>query len=372
MIKVMKSLIISPAFKGLVIAFTLYIESSWAITLQANITGDKIQWLNASQSEIGGYLVPSAWQPMSDLMPTREWVPGGYLDSGSDFIFTSGGVEVSIPGAKVSGTSYKYPSGFDVSGESSVFPVCSESVYDSSSQVDVFGIECVGDKTLLLSTESTLTPFLFARPIISGFDDKKVVEAFTGSPEGTYTATVYVKPAYAFRHPVSDVWTYRYANSVPVTIVIDYQPAELASVTIMGSGVIPALYNTTDETITGKTSYLVKAEGVFPGGLRLTFEDRDYSLIKSESGRNKKAIPKIPYEIKCNECEDFNIVNDGSLEPLQGSSADGNWTLAYDTASDGEIYLNLELGYMLEKSDLSEISSGTYHDVFTVIFEANL
>lgn len=375
MIKVTKKHIISQGCKQLVLALVFIAPYSVAVTIQGTLKGNSLEWMNASYS--GDYLRPSAWQPMTDLMPTTEWVPGGYLaSSDAGLILTNKGFRVSIDETRVFGVSYKYQrfeTGEITSGVG--FPICGEGSSYSSNQVDLFGTGCIGEKTLRAEGGKTLTPFQFVRPIVKGLSSLDVVKAFedADAPEGIYTGTMYVKPAYGFKQPVSNVWTYRYANSVPVSVSINYQPSMLSKLTVSGNGVMPALYNTMTKSISGATTYFIKAEGAFANGLRLTFKRHEFRMKNMSVEMPSDLAKTIPYNIECNLCDDKNIVVDGELQKLTGESPEGNWTLVGEAGAD-EVMFDLKLSYLLEKDrgDLDSISSGEFRDEFVAVFEANL
>lgn len=388
MIKVMKNRTIFLACSYIFFAWLLVGQMAYSATLQGRINGETLNWLNArySSSSRGLYLEPSAWQPISGLMPTSEWVPGSSFTTSAPLVLASGSNEVIIDDVDVSGLSYKFrggSGGFSGSDDlpTSGLPVdlCSKSIYESA-KVDVYGNNCIGSKTLSLASEgATLTPFQFARPLLGGLESSKLIKAFEGKEKGVYSGVIYVKPAYAFKQPASGVWTYRHASPVPISIVIDYEPALLSSITVTGNGVIPAKYNTLEKKIDGKTSYFIKATGAFTSGLRMTFENRDYHLVGDFPKHEEVSSPVIPYSIDCFGCEGKvkrELVVDGELQALDGTSADGNWVIA-GMEKDNEINVVLDIGYELgghegEIEEISGLSSGSYRDVFTVIFEANL
>lgn len=374
MTKAMKNRIIYSTYSCVAIAIMLFSRPLWATTvLYGNITGDELQWSNASYSD-GGYLVPSQWQPISHLTPTSEWLPGGYIssDEGLTLMGDSDAI-VTIPDAQVFGISYRF-SGFSKTEGSSDAPTiaaCDTSDYGTL-QVDVYGVGCAGNRTLKLDKGTTRSPFQFLKPSIVGIDVKSLVAAFQNADAsaGLYTGTMYVKPAYAFRQPVSEVWTYRYVESVPVTVMLQYQPAMLANITVSGNGVISPSYDVANKVITGETRFGVTAEGTFSNGLRLTFEHKERYEMKPFSPR---AEAGIPYDITCIGCLDTDIVENGILNELQGNDGDGAWTLAGGMGRNAtSVNLNLVVSYELKKDDLKEISSGKYRGSFIVVFEANL
>lgn len=377
MIKVLKNHIIFQVFKILVsLCLLLFAIQLQAMPIIGTIEGNSLHWGNTIQS--GGYLLPTAWQPVDKLSPTREWAAGTFLTKTSNKITLTGLVgSVDVP-MQVVGLEYYLGSsssyfhlGPDITA--SGLTICSEGEVTASS-VKTIGQHCVSKSTFINTTGVDRTPFQFGRPIIS-INNKDIIDEFKNAKlaSGLYTGTVYVKPAYAFRQPSSGIWTYRYIKSMPVTLSIKYTASILDSLEILGDGVITPQYDTAKKMVSGSTTYYIRAKGVFPDGLKLSFDtthDYELGLTKVQPRKGSKAItPTIPYSIKCLGCGETNIVTRGKVNPTLPPDGPGRAIAVAGTSGDS-VLLSFKIFYRGIRESM--IESGYYADGFTVFFEPNL
>lgn len=346
--------------KASLLALTLLCSSGvGAATLNGSLTGNTLTWLNGMSQ--GSNITLSNWQLVSNLQPTTEWVPGTFMGTPPATLTLLGntGQSVEIP-MQIVGLQYNLG---QASGRFSISAIAPPG-YNTCGTSDqgggiatVIGERCLAAKSYQAS--SAYTPFQFARPVIA-LDDAALVSAFQAARVGSgqYTGTVMVSPAYGFRSPTGN-WTYRKAMAVPVTLSLRYEAAMLSDITVSGSGVIPAQYDTRNHTVSGSTRYDVTAEGYFTDGLKLTFEDNmdgEYAL-NPQSGSGKA----IPYDIDCGLCSDSNVVTNGVLNLSRGE------TQVLGTGS--TLRFSFDISYNISAAD---IESGNYDDVFIVYFEENL
>ncbi len=324
-----------------------------AVTLSAKLTGEELVWQNGMH--ISEYLTSTNWQILGGLPPTTEWAPGTFITAPSAGITLSNGTDsVTVP-VKVSGMQYglgaasdKFPDQVPTSGGKECSKFRLEAVTASA-----IGYGCVAGNAYKGTT--LYTPFQFARPLIE-LDDATLINAFKteGLPEGTYSGSITTSPFYMYRSQ-GGAWTYRQFGPASLTLQIQYIPAFLANVQVLGNGVMIPTYDTVSHSVSGETAFKVKAAGSFTSGVKLTFEDRTYELKHSESES------RIAYDVTCSACSDTDIVKDGALQ-LTGKETNV-------PGSGSSVFFDLFISF--NASD-SEVETGFYTDNLVVYFEENL
>ncbi|MCW8335439.1 hypothetical protein [Vibrio paucivorans] len=332
-----------------------------AATLNGVIEGQSLRWQNAQQQ--GEWLTLTNWQPISGIEPTSEWIPGTFMTQpGSEIILSnSNGEQVQIP-FTVAGLEYGLGQAADVF---SLVPngylggaVCADSELSATS-AKVVGAQCVANQAYKTASSSLMyTPYQFVRPIYET-NSEDIIAAFrdAGVGSGQYVGTTMVSPAYMFKSPTG-TWTYRQASSVPMTVSLRYIAANLESVEVQGDGIIEPTYDTVNYTVSGETYFHVTAKGNFVQGVKLSFDDVDYSM---EAGIDE-ALP-LPYSISCIECEDTNVVNEGVLQLHDGETVVGK-------EQNESVSFKLRVHYDDVAGD--RLETGQYRGEFNVYFEAAL
>ena len=340
-----------------VITFSSLTPLAIAATLHGEIEGVDLRWNNGQVS--GDYVTLSNWSPMSGLEPTHEWVPGTFLSATSDKMVLqgpAGDVEIDF---KVSGIEYglgQANAHFTDRGTGFPGSRCDVSIQQSGT-AKVLGSNCSANESYkTTSATERYTPFQFARPIIS-IDEQALVQSLAdaGSVAGVYTGMVTVQPVYHFKS-ASGTWTYRYAATVPIILQLQYNPAELQSLDVQGSGIIEPVYDTLNHQVSGETYFEVMAKGVFTKGIKLTLDDIAYELEHEDDG-----VSAIPYSISClGSCEFNQLVSSGQL----------NHSETTVTGGDTEVSFQLRVHY--DDLEANQIETGTYRDEFTIYVEEAL
>jgi hypothetical protein len=344
----------------LVLTTLLVASYAQAFTLNGNLKGDTLRWRNGITQ--GDYLTTSYWQPISNLTPTSGWIPGLFRGATPDQItLTSRAGESVTVALSVEGMEYNLGSSstlFDAKPKPSWIGYGSCLTQQMGSVVRLLKSGsgfCVSD-TAFYSSGASSTPFSFLRPIIKLPD---LVAAFAAADvaEGTYRGGVMVNGVYGYLSPSGSV-TYR-NGIVPLDVEIQYNPAKLTSITVNGTGYIKPVYDKSALTVSGTTRYTVTANGYFSNGLHMFFDnhstDDDYYLEQLDGGA------RIPYSIDCPDCAVASIVDNGILKAKEN---------VVPGKSVNTIVFDLNVGY--ENITADSIETGSYTDVFTVMFEPNL
>ncbi|MPW30812.1 hypothetical protein F9L16_17640 [Agarivorans sp. B2Z047] len=317
----------------------------FAFSLEADIYGGNLQWRTALES--GNGLVPSFWQPTSNLAPTTSWTPGAFVGALPSYVtVSSGSSSVDVPVDFV-GVEYHVGGAGSIAAPSPG-GAC-EGNYSSPVAI-AKGRACF--TSYQLNTERSVTPFAFFRPIID-VANSNVLKAFDGKPEGVYRGTASFTFSYLF--DVGGVTSKRDLTS-SVSFVFNYVPSFISSVSIDGLGIIEANYDFHADRVWGATEYDVKAKGWFTEGVRVSLNharDRNYELL------GPSRVP-LPYSIYCVGCVDNELVKDGRVSKystvVRGSDTDlvsFKVHASYDTTH-------------------SELEIGEYSDYFVLIFEPEL
>ncbi|MEI6858746.1 MAG: hypothetical protein V5788_02980 [Shewanella sp.] len=342
---------------ALVIVLMTFVNGgAYASTLNGVIRGDTLSWTNGMTVE-DDVITLSNWQIISGLQPTTAWAPGTFIGETPSSLTLIGEGQTFDIDIKVVGLQYNLgqaASHFLANASESApgFSRCQSSELGSSIAT-VIGESCLAEG--VYTSGDMYSPFQFARPLIK-IDEGALMAAFedSGVGSGQYSGTMMVSPFYNFRAP-SGTWTYRKAMSLPVTLSLRYEPAFLTSIVVSGNGIMPAVYDKTNQTVSGEAVFNITATGFFTDGLKLTFEDDDFHLMGEETDT------QIPYSITCTLCENLDIVIDGDMQLV------GEETVA---SVNGEIIdFAIKVHYDAKGAD---VESDTYNDSFTVMFEENL
>lgn len=350
---------VANAFFLIIIFFHNGAESA---TLNGVLNGDELRWTNAIEQ--GGYYTLSNWQPVSGLAPTTEWSPGTFIGQPlSELTMTNGFAEQVTVNIQLAGIQYGLggaASHFTQRGQViSSINLCDNTQQSQDSAI-VIGHDCIANESYLAS--SSYTPFQFVRPILA-LNKMDIVQAFQNAdlPSGTYTGTIFARPAYIFRTPTGS-WTYRNALSVPISVSIRYEAANLLSVSTIGTGVMQPRYDTTKNTVSGEAIFAVQTIGFFTNGIKLTFSDDDGDNQFLLDHEDPALDSHIPYSIDCPKCEVQEIVKDGKLMVDNG-----------ETILQGEgKEINFILRSHYDSVGVNQVETGMYRDTFVVYFEENL
>ncbi|MBE3897546.1 hypothetical protein [Vibrio parahaemolyticus] len=348
-----------------------FCESSYSADLYGHVTGSSsIIWDNAVPiSNLGG-ITTSYWS-IKEPYTTSEWYPGGLsnpvnqqvvftnTETGDSFITNVNwkGVQYSL-----GNSSSKFrPITLSMVG-SGVADVCSNAVVSPNlATISHSNGKCVSNEGYVSSDGRRYSPFKFFRTII---DIPNFVRDIQGSNSGRYSAVLESTPIYFYKSETG-VITYL-QHYEPIVIQIDYTAAFFTDAKIvLGNGNIEPVYNKVNQTISGSTVYRVKVDGMFPDGIKMSFDtSKKYELIS-----NSNSNVTIPYNISCqNGCASSGLlVKEGNFEsvrfPLGQVISDAR------SASETSVFLDFEISY----SQLGEqLVSSLYSDQFSVIFEVNL
>lgn len=342
------------------VAFTLVFcfSNAGASTLHGVIEGSQLWWNNGQS--IGNYVALSNWKPINGLTPTHEWLPGTFLTSPNNIINLQGpGGDVNVE-IDVAGLEYglgQASSQFNGRGD----PMLGSSPCNVSEQqgstARLIGGNCVANESYVTSDSAIqYTPFQFIRPILE-VDSNAIVQAFknSGVVSGVYSGMVTVQPVYYFKSNTG-TWTYRYAASVPMVVMIDYTAAGLDSVQVEGTGVMQPTYDTLNHKVSGDTLFNVVAKGSFTGGVQMTLDDVPYEMEFEST-----SAPNLPYSISCiGACSQSQLVVDGIRQQPE----------ALITGSDSEVSFQLKVHY--DAVDADKIETGQYRGEFAFYLEEAL
>jgi hypothetical protein len=347
-----------------------------AASMYGTLTGNsKVFWNTAEPAATAavGDVTPSYWDV---VMPraTSEWYPGSLWDaslassvtftdkeSGESFDATIDwrGVQYNMGSAATSFSDHNYAGSGHVGGTGGVAS-CSGGTVGAISTMLQAGGECVSDKGFS-TTVGQVTPFQFIRPIVSLPDLKTKIQ---GLPSGRYTAMTSYQPVYFYKSG-SGALTYT-LQSKPLSITVDYTAAYFVNARIVNGedGVITPVYDKDKNRVTGRHLYTVDVQGLFPDGVKMTF-DEAAGYVMNLTTKASAASKPLPYSIDCPVgCKGRrSIVKDGVLV------GDNEVVTTFTTNTEGHVRFNLATSYDASGDD---VDSGTYEGSFNVTFEANL
>lgn len=347
--------------KVIIIAFIigLFPTISNAFTVNADFVGEQLKWKNAIAAGATPGWTLTDWTPVSGMPQTTKWIPGNFSSQPAVNMTLSGpGGNASIP-IEIKGIEYNWtsnPSSIDTN-VLSLGPICSTDAIGGSSGIvaDDNGAACVSSQQITYPT--AIKPFYFIRPIFN-LDEEQLALALSGKGSGTYSGTTLLNIRYYY-FTSSGALSYM-VLSQSFSLIINYQPAILTNVLIYGEQNITPVYNSDNGTVSGSTSFNVIASGMFPNGITLTFEDRDYKMKNEASGTY------IPYSIVCSTCIDNQIVLNGNY---QLASTDTSIPVSGNINT---INFNLDVSYTDVAAETLSNESATYRDIITITFKETL
>ncbi|WP_028768199.1 hypothetical protein [Shewanella fidelis] len=332
--------------------------SASAFTINGTLTGDKLEWANASND--GEYIRPNYWFTPVRLPQTTMWVPGTYTTPTQLNIELSSGTEhVSMP-IKLSGVKYQLSGQFSQIPYADSYPVCEQSSVAATSTVMNTSRSgfCIADKSIQFANPTT--PFKRYQPIIR-FDKAELINRLKGKAKGIYSGTVTGVISYGFKANISEaVKTYR---NIPITfsMQIAYNPSVISRINVLGNGHITPEYDTYKHTVSGNTGFKVSVLGQFQNGLRFRLINKDaadYNL-KPESG----SATQIPYSISCQGCSSQSeIVANGHIVDKGEAKID----------APGATMIPFMLNVGFENVSVNDVEEQRYSDSFTLMFEVQL
>ncbi|MGF1903071.1 hypothetical protein [Aliivibrio sifiae] len=341
-------------FIGCFILFmSCYANSSTSLVLNVN---KEIEVDNAVVLGNGIYS-PNQWTPISNLTPTKKFIPSSLLSNSPDKLSLTNekGDTISVS-IKAIGMSYNL-SGNKATKEANTYisPTCSTSEM-TSNMVHLFDEQqtnCSSD--FAISFDKEVSPFYFYRPILS-IDNNNLLSALDGKSSGRYVGVLSGGFKYYYLS-FGGALTYRIVPE-SIVVTINYEPNYLTNVDVIGDGVMQPVYSGT--SVSSHTQYSINASGNFKHGLAMVLSEQDYSLF-SESGESK-----IPFSITCNNanCINNEWVKNGELKLENG------YTEYLSPSNANNINFNIDLNYDDIKS--SQVESANYSTSFTVMFEAIL
>lgn len=328
---------------------------SWqvlSITINADVVGDQITWRNASV--VDGNIIQSIWDSSAgiNVHPVYEWRPAFKNSNQTSIKLASslgGAVETSF---EYTGIEFRYGGDFKLNDSGSNYATCYYESSPSGYYSLMGGDLCVASQSL--KSTSKYKPFEFYRnsirldSIVSDFKRSNV-------PAGLYYATVQLPVLYMVKY--NGVDSYQSAMA-PLSIIVNYTPSYLDAVSITGDGVFVLDYDTARHSVSGKTKFSVDVTGHIEPGLKMTFDslgDADeFNLEHNGSG------DKIPYSMKCDDCEKTLIIQDGMR-------MQENAKIPYV----GE-HMKFDLDFYFNDISAGEVSEGDYKDAVKVLFEIDL
>lgn len=323
-----------------------------ATTLRAELTAGNFRWDNANPLS-GQKFVPSMWDIVDQLPPTKVWLPGGLFGSvPNDLTLTAAGESVTIP-FEVVGFEYNTGSANPTKGQVVTGSVCNDVDYSSGIVRVVDGIGCTYSHTLAMT--AAFNPYSFIRPVFE-LDQVALKAAFKGKPKGVYRGSVAVTNFYDYGFSLYSGVRSRHYDTTPITVEIDHKPAFITSVVITGDHELRTIYDYSRDVVSGKTILNGVANGSFLNGMTV-------SLRKSRTDYSMKgpSATTIPYSIECIGCDDPLLVNEGLVQHLQTRVP------GVDTAQ-----VNFDLKISFSDVALNTVEVGTYSDTFVLFFEPDV
>ncbi|MEZ9500270.1 hypothetical protein AB4251_22830 [Vibrio lentus] len=326
-------------------------SSAWsAFELHAEVKSGGIRWDNVTQSN--GKMVPSGWETPPALQVATAWSAATFSASPMTSMILIGGtgqtsqpIDIDISGVEYNTTGINYTITSNSLGggctvDNVTLPI-----------VQVEGPNCISSTKLVSADKSS--PFIFFRPIFE-INDSDVISALGGLSEGIYSASVPINVRYYYEN--NGITTFRNINDVMI-FSFDYQPVQLDSISVFGDGVMEPDYDTVNRRITSETTFNISAIGYFDDGIVLTMPSQTYELVHSSDPSST-----IPYNINCTQCNNINLVEQGTLLNQVTSISEG-------TGTQTDIGFDLIFDYDI---DGESVISGDYFDEVTIMLEPGM
>lgn len=325
-----------------------------------SIKGSRLTWLSAIVSE--GGLVPAVWDIPLHLPAAEKVVPGGPTNVTEQLVTLNGpGGSVEVPLTLI-GMSYR------LSSNNSTFPQGSAgvntTVVGNSAVVEGAGI---GNQIVTLTSLSS--PFTHFRPILKTFDEKAWVEAFKVAyvQKGTYQGELSYQVPYNYYQNGVIV---RNTLQASLTVQLEYNPAQLNSISVLGDQIIsPIYYGYPTRMVGGKTDYTVTARGTFPNGVRIGLKSNMAHARYQLNPRSNSLLKGIPYNVKCIQGCDVklgvDIIKDGNAVI---NSTDKLITMI----SNDNLTAQAKIRVSFSIKNLDDLITDTYEGNFILIFEAGI
>ncbi len=348
-------------------------NQSFSETMHGTITGNSpLNWNTAVPVPLLGGVAPSFWSSKSTT-PTTEWYPGSlinpkqevakFIDSETGVSFDTNVVWKGIeykPASKGTGFQLNtYPDGNP--GQGIAKSCTSSSVNLSLASISHDGNTCASNIGYSNISGSSMSPFNFFRVVL---DLPDLEDDIQSKPSGRYTAVIYSRPTYFFKSQ-SDVLTYLEELEV-VTIQIDFTAAFFTDARIVsGNGNIEPVYNKIDRSVSGSTSYHVQVDGLFPEGVKMTFDpNKDYELVS-----HVNPSVTIPYDVTCSSgcSSSISLVENGQF--VTSRFPNGITSSAIKNTVEGSLFINFEIRF---NQSSEQLISSSYSDQFSILFEPNL
>ncbi|MEZ9796915.1 hypothetical protein AB4279_07790 [Vibrio cyclitrophicus] len=322
-----------------------------AFELNAKVNSGNVSWDNVILDK--GKMVPVKWGIPPTLKTADSWVAATFSSAPPTSITLVGGFGSKSPPIPVSIFGVQYNTGGVKFTESSsgFGGGCS---FDAAALpiVIVEGTSCVS--SIRLNSTVNTTPFVYFRPVFK-IDERDIVSALKGLPEGKYSASVPINIRFYYEN--HGIMTYRNIPEM-VKFSFDYQPIQLDNITVIGDGIMDPVYNTITKRITSRTSFDITANGYFNDGIVLTMPTQKYELVNSVPGSGFT----IPYNINCSQCAKSNLVDNGKL-------LNSTTTIAAGTGAQTSIDFSLNFEYDI---DGSSAVSGDYFDEVLIMVEPGI
>lgn len=327
-----------------------------AITVEADIQGERFRWISAQTSFSEG-VAPSIWATPAQLVPAGAFIPGASL-LGSLPVNLVGpeGSNVSLT-LQLLGMEYNSPEAISMAADNGGG---NAAVTLSGSLVQVRGVG-LGNQRISLSRE--VTPFTHARPIISLGSWENILRAFSNAnaTPGTYTTQVSLPQAYEYERMGVRI---RYNWTLPLTIIVTYVPSVLTDVSLTSSSlgmITPRYYSRGGvQYVAGEVRYSGLASGYFSNGLRLRMKSGN---VYRMAGLDETSIP---FSVTCDICTQHLLVDKGSLAladlTTTGTRIPGSKVTA----------INFSINIDFTDVAVSTLRTGAYQGAFSVLFEPDV
>lgn len=341
-----------------ILVFLLSLLSLNTHAIQATLEGDKLYWYDAQPGGGKDLYVPTLWNNTFTNMPfTNKWLPGGLVNSVPKTLtlFLSGkpGADSVTVGFEVVGYEYRVASPFSAGATNTHFTTCTVSSFSPPIARVMDGpIGCLANQ-YLESGANFYRPFTESRPIYR-IDADSLSRLFAGKPAGDYVGTVPSTYQIYYFGNGGSIGAYHMTDIA--ALIIKYRPSYLTNVDLTGNNSLAPRYDFSRNVVSGETTFHGVATGLFTNGLKLGLKPgrTDYAM----KGPNNTSIQ---YGIECLGCANSELVKP------DGGVATFNTTIAGTGSA-----ISFGIRVHFQDADLNLIESGTYNDVFYLLFEPNL
>lgn len=350
-----------------ILLFIIFSFQCYSSTINLKLVGNKIIWSDANI--IGDVVTQSTWSNSTSLslLPVKEWTPGFIKHKKSEIVFNN-----TLTSERVTSNFEHKALNFRFKNSNVEFKNQSKrNCSKTDLHAGIISLEnssdslCLAEKSIYYSSYAT-EPFEFYN---SSFKFDSIINSFLNAhvSAGVYVAEFNYDLAYTSVLN-NGIHTYNYYPADTVVFRIDYQPAYIDSVSVIGTGEFSLDYDKINHSVSGNSEYLINVNGYIDPGLLLTFRSSGVNNKEFKLKHYKEGF-SVPYSLSCPQCDTPEIIENGTLTGDNSSrikfSGD---SLTFNLIFDFDNQTIIEPGI----TDSGSIIPGEYYDTVSMLIELDI